>query len=290
MPASRCGVIWRRPGWRGSDSVRSSASTAGRPSISRIRFPSAAVIVSGSPSAWQPCVIPRLGCSTLRQHQRDRRIGVRRILPEHATARLAARRARAGDQQAGRGVRDPGDEIGGVELCRIDQHGHRGAFDVAAQRLAHALPELRARDARVGRARPAETAASAAAARRPAPAPRPRSRSRPLRRRSARPSPSSRSPRRPAASGARPTSTPAYSSSSCLMPAKTIATSAVREPAAASARCAARPAAVNPSRWTATPTPAEVIAPSYRGRRKTQRRFCGSDVTVAELSLFDPVY
>ena len=73
-------------------------------------------------------------------------------------------------------------------------------------------------------------------------------------------------------------STPAYSSSSCLMPAKTIATAAEREPAAASARCAARPAAVNPSRWTATPTPAEVIAPSYRGPRKRQRRFCGSDV------------
>ena len=154
MPASRCGVIWRRPGWRGSDSVRSSASTAGRPSISRIRFPSAAVIVSGSPSAWQPCVIPRLGCSSFGQHQRDRRIGVRRFFPEHAAARLAARRARAGDQQPGRGVGDAGDEVGGVELRRIDQHGHRRAVDVAAQRLAHALPELRARDARVRRARP----------------------------------------------------------------------------------------------------------------------------------------
>ena len=40
-------------------------------------------------------------------------------------------------------------------------------------------------------------------------------------------------------------------------------------PAAVSARCAASPAAVNPSRWTATPTPAEVMAPSYRGFRYT---------------------
>src|SRR4029079_6959311 len=80
-------------------------------------------------------------------------------------------------------------------------------------------------------------------------------------------------------------STPAYSSSSRLMPANTIATYAARVSAAASARCAARPAAVNPSRWTATPTPAEVIAPLYRGRRKRQRRFCGWDVDATAPSL-----
>ena len=85
-----------------------------------------------------------------RQHERDARVGVRRIFPEHAAALFAAGRAGAGDQQPGRRVGDAGDEVGGVELGRIDEHGDGGVGDVAAQHVAHALAQARARDARLG--------------------------------------------------------------------------------------------------------------------------------------------
>ena len=83
------------------------------------------------------------------EDQRDTGVGLRGVLPEDATARLAARGTGAGDEQIGRHVGDAGDEVGRVELRRIDEDRDRRAGRAATEHPQHLTSEPRARTARL---------------------------------------------------------------------------------------------------------------------------------------------
>ena len=149
MPASRCGCICRRPGWRGSASVRSYAST-GRAAVDlqdqvavggrdgeRIAQRLAALrhAQAGCRSRGSTSATPASACAESSQNTRQP------CSPPDAPAPVI--------EQPGRCVGDAGDEVRGVELGGVDEHGDGGVGDVAAQRFADALAQARARDARL---------------------------------------------------------------------------------------------------------------------------------------------